>query len=36
QGVLSDPDVESGLKARQLLQWMIAPLPVDEFYSSYW
>ena len=36
QGVLSDPDVESGLKARQLLQWMVAPLPVEEFYSTYW
>lgn len=36
QGVLSDVDVESGLKARQLLQWMIAPLPVEEFYRSYW
>lgn len=35
-GVLSDPDVESGLKARQLLQWMIAPLPVEEFYDTFW
>lgn len=35
-GVLSDPDVESGLKARQLLQWIVAPLPVEEFYESYW
>ncbi|CAM9735859.1 unnamed protein product, partial [Discosporangium mesarthrocarpum] len=34
--VLGDPDVESGLKARQLLQWMIAPLPVEEFYEKYW
>lgn len=34
--VLADPDVESGLKARQLLQWMVAPLPVEEFYESYW
>ncbi|CAM9206887.1 unnamed protein product [Ectocarpus sp. 13 AM-2016] len=36
QGVLSDPDVESGLKARQLLQWIIAPLSVEEFYGTYW
>eukprot|EP00903_Cladosiphon_okamuranus_P011309 g10664.t1 len=36
QGVLLDPDVESGLKARQLLQWMVAPLPVEEFYGTYW
>lgn len=36
EGVLSDSDVESGLKARQLLQWMVAPLPVEEFYSSFW
>ncbi|CAN0196904.1 unnamed protein product [Pylaiella littoralis] len=36
QAVLSDPDVESGLKARQLLQWMVAPLPVEEFYETYW
>lgn len=35
-GVLADPDVESGLKARQLLQWMIAPLPVEDFYDNYW
>ncbi|CAM9380088.1 unnamed protein product [Scytosiphon promiscuus] len=35
-GVLGDPDVESGLKARQLLQWMVAPLPVEEFYDTYW
>lgn len=35
-GMLSDPDVESGLKARQLLQWMIAPLPVEEFYDTFW
>lgn len=35
-GVLADPDVESGLKARQLLQWIVAPLPVEEFYESYW
>lgn len=35
-GVLADPDVESGLKARQLLQWIVAPLPVEEFYDSYW
>lgn len=35
-GVLSDSDVESGLKARQLLQWIVAPLPVEEFYESCW
>ncbi|CAM9789938.1 unnamed protein product, partial [Choristocarpus tenellus] len=34
--VIADPDVESGLKARQLLQWMVAPLSVEEFYASYW
>ncbi|CAN0028044.1 unnamed protein product [Ascophyllum nodosum] len=36
EAVLSDPDVESGLKARQLLQWMMAPLPVEEFYEKCW
>lgn len=36
QGVLADADVESGLKARQLLQWMVAPLSVEEFYDTYW
>lgn len=36
KSVLSDPDVESGLKAKQLLQWIVAPLPVEEFYDTYW
>ncbi|CAM9171063.1 unnamed protein product, partial [Ectocarpus sp. 8 AP-2014] len=26
----------SDLKARQLLQWIIAPLSVEEFYGTYW
>lgn len=34
--VLTDTDVESGLKARQLLQWLVAPLSVEEFYDSFW
>ncbi|CAM9167631.1 unnamed protein product [Chrysoparadoxa australica] len=34
--IVGDPDMDSREKASHLLQWILAPLPLDTFYESYW
>ncbi|KAG5188882.1 cupin superfamily protein-domain-containing protein [Tribonema minus] len=34
--VCGDAALDSGVKARQMLQWMVAPVDVNVFYARYW
>lgn len=34
--IASNSSIHSGMQARMMLQWMLGPLQVDEFYQKYW
>nr|CCA22892.1 nucleolar protein putative [Albugo laibachii Nc14] len=36
EDIASDSTLHSAMQARLMLQWMLGPLQVDEFYAKYW